>query len=301
MKNKRLLLVLIIAAFMVFALGSGSSDGAENSSNVTSSSDTSDNKKPAKEVKESPTFDEQVIFEHDGVVVTAKEIIEDSFWGPQLKILIENNSDKDVTVTTDAMAVNGFMVNDLLYETVTAGQKSNAKINLLSSDLENAGIKNIGVMDLWFRMFDPSTYSTIFESKEPSTLQTSLYEKMDETVEIEGIEVVNEKGIRMVVQFVDNNSFWGTSVLIYAENNNSFDVNIMADNTSVNGYMINGYYYSDVKGGYKSFDTMTIFENELKDNDIDTIENIRMNFKGYDLNSFSTVFESDSITIDVTN
>ena len=304
MKNNKILVALVILVFMVFALGSGSSSSESSSSghsNVSSNTgnDAGSSSSSSSTKKEIPTIEETVLLDQDGIVVTAKEIVDESVWGQGIKVLIENNSSRDVTVTATAMAVNGYMLTDFLYEKVTADAKSNAVIHCLNNELEKAGITNIEEVAIWFSLVDPESYMTSYSSDEPAILRTSLYTGAESEAFSDGIEVINQDGIRVVVKYVDEKSIWGTSVLIYAENNSGRNVGLSADNVSINGFMIDGYYYADIKSGYKSFDDMTIFSSSLKDNDIEKIDNIKLTFNCYDTDSYSTIFESDYVTIDV--
>ena len=304
MKNNKILVALVILVFMVFALGSGSSSSESSSSgqsNVSSNTgnDAGSSSSSSSTKKEIPTIEETVLLDQDGIVVTAKEIVDESVWGQGIKVLIENNSSRDVTVTATAMAVNGYMLTDFLYEKVTADAKANAVIHCLNNELEKAGITNIEEVAIWFSLVDPESYMTSYSSDEPAILRTSLYTGAESEAFSDGIEVINQDGIRVVVKYVDEKSIWGTSVLIYAENNSGRNVGLSADNVSINGFMIDGYYYADIKSGYKSFDDMTIFSSSLKDNDIEKIDNIKLTFNCYDTDSYSTIFESDYVTIDV--
>ncbi len=288
MKNNKLYLIIVVAFFMVIALGSGSSSDSKND-NISSDSTSSK--------QEDVTIDEAVIFEHNDVIITAKEIVTDSIWGQGIKILIENNSSSDVVVSCDALAVNGYMLTDFLYETVTAGQKSNSTIYCLSSDLKNAGISNIGEVDVWFYLLNPDTYERTYESSEPSVIKTSAYDSIDSTLDIGGTEILNQNGIKIVAKYVDEDSFWGKSVLIYAENNSGSNVIISCDDESINGFMIDGYYYASIKDGYKSFDTLEFFDSTLEENGIDKIDNLKLKFSCIDADSYRTIFESDYVEI----
>ncbi len=289
--SKKLLTVLVICLFCLLALGSGSSSDSENE-NISSDTTT-------KQEDVSVTIDEEVIFDQNDVVITAKEIVTDSIWGQGIKVLIENNSSSDVTVSCDALAVNGYMLTDFLYETVTAGQKANSTIYCLSSELKNAGISGIGEVDIWFYLLNPDTYERIYEASEPSIIKTSAYDTIDTSLDIGGSEILNQDGIRIVAKYVDEDSFWGKSVLIYAENNSGRNVSITSDDTSINGYMIDGYYYADIKDGYKAFDSLEFFDSTLEENGIEKIENLKLKFTCFDLDSYKTIFESDYVEINV--
>lgn len=290
MKKNKLYLVMAIVFFMIIALGSGSSSDDSKNTNISSNTTESDTKNDV-------TIEEAVIFEQNDVKITAKEIVTDSIWGQGIKVLIENNSSSDVTVGCDALAVNGYMITDLVYETVTAGQKSNATINCLSSELEKAGITNIGEVDVWFYLLNPDTYERIYESSEPSIIKTSAYDTIDSSLDIGGNEILNQDGVRIVAKYVDEDSFWGKSVLIYAENNSGYDISLTCDDESINGFMVDGYYYATIKNGYKSFDTLEFFDSTLEENGIEKIENLKMKFTCYNMDNYRTLFESDYIEI----
>ena len=59
------------------------------------------------------TIEEQVLVEQDGIRITALEYVKDSIWGDGIKVLIENDSEKDVMVGCDALIVNDYMIHDL--------------------------------------------------------------------------------------------------------------------------------------------------------------------------------------------
>lgn len=300
MKNNRLKILSVVLIYALFALGSGSS--GSNASNVSSNSESStstDTSKKQEDTDKLPSIEESIIFDEEGITISAKEVVDETFFGQGIKLLIENNSSSDVIVSSDAMAINGYMVSDMIYEKISAGAKAYTTANCLNSDLENAGISQIKEADIWFNLTDPDTYKYLYKADSPAVIKTSAYEDADSSLDIDGAEVVDQKGVRIFVKYVDENSFWGTSVLIYAENNSGRNISLTADNVSVNGFMINGYFYSDIKDGYKAFDTMTLFSSELKENGIEKIENIKMTFNAYDSDSYNTIFETDYVSVDV--
>ena len=106
---------------------------------------------PASELN---TIEEQVMVDRDGVKITAKEYVEDSFWGEGIKILVENTTEKNIGVSCNAVIVNNYMITDFFVCEVAAGKKSNETIYLLSTELEAAGIENIGQVELYFNVYN---------------------------------------------------------------------------------------------------------------------------------------------------
>ncbi len=292
-KHLRLLaLALVLLAFSGMALGSASETPADTQPISTSKPSSSDS---GNEAPEAPAIEEQLLLEWEGIKITAKEYTQDSIWGDGIKVLIENDSDKSVGVGCSALIVNNYMLTDFFSETVAAGKKSNTTIHLSSQELEAAGIENVGQVELYFHFFDPDTYLTTYEA-DCVTVQTSNYASMDTTPADIGTELYNQGGIRIVGKYVDEGSFWGAAVLLYLENTSGQDVIIQCDDMSINGFMVTPLFSSTVFDGKMALDDITIFESDLEENDITSVEEIELVFKVLDPDTYQTIAETDPIT-----
>ena len=119
---------------------------------------------------------------------------------------------------------------------------------------------------------------------------------MDTTPDDAGTELYNADGIRIVGKTVDENSFWGTAILLYCENNAGRNVGISVDDMSINGFMMSPFFTTTVYDGKKSIDEITVFSNDLEENGIESIEEVELKFHIYDADSFSTIADSEPIT-----
>lgn len=83
-----------------------------------------------------------LIMDKNDVKVYYNGIVESTgyFGGCDIKLTIENNSDKDITIYVDDFSVNGFMVNAYLGCSVAAGKKANDSITISQPELDEAGI-----------------------------------------------------------------------------------------------------------------------------------------------------------------
>jgi hypothetical protein len=95
---------------------------------------------------------------------------------------------------------------------------------------------------------------------------------------------------------VDENSFWGTAILLYCENTSGQNVGISVENMSINGFMMTPYYTAEVYDGKKSIDEITILSSELQDNGIESIEEVELKFHLYNVDTYETIADSDTIT-----
>lgn len=311
-KSKKGLIIGIVAAVVVVAaLGSqgGNKDDKDSSSKSSSKNEivsvnkSNDGKKEIKDTDDKKaddeksndfTIDEQVLWEIDGLKITATGINEDSIFGTQIKVQAENNSDKDIGIGTDAVIVNDYMINDLTSIQVTAGNKANDEITLFSSELNAAGIESIGKVELYMHTYDPNTFQTISESG-CITIETSDIDKIDAENNIEGTVLFEQDGVKIVGQYVDENSFWGSAVLLYVENNSDQNIIVQCDDVAVNGFMVSALMSDNVYAGKKCLTDITLLGSDLEENGITEIETIETSFKILDEN-FSEIANSGKVS-----
>lgn len=295
-KTKKTLRVLTavvgFTAFTMLATGCGSSGSGEKKDVVSTENTTEDSKKKNVEV----SIDEQVLLDKDGIKITATEYTTDTILGDGIKLLVENNTDTTYTIGCDALIVNDYMITDLFSSEVTAGKKSNETMYLSSSELEAAGIDTVGKVEMYFHAFSSDDWSNYLFQNEYCEIQTSEYENMDTTPNDEGTELYNANGIRIVGKAVDENSFWGTAILLYIENTSGTNVGISVDEMSINGFMMEPYFSTTCYDGKKSIDAITVFSSDLEANGIESIEEAELKFHIYNADTYDTIADSDPVT-----
>lgn len=308
-KTKWLAVVLCLCLFASMAIGSGSSSsddkkavtGTDQTTDSEAKSDSGSDAKAETETKaeeaksEEITVDEQVLVDQDGIKITATGYETDSIWGDGIKLLLENESDKTVTVGCDALIVNDFMISDLFVSEVAAGKKANETMHLSSSELKAAGIESVGQVEVYFRIYASDDWTDIVKP-DVVTIKTSAYDHMDTTADDSGFELYNSDGIRIVGKTVDENSFWGTAILLYIENNSGKNVGINVDDMSINGFMMTPYFSTTVYDGKKAFNDITIMSSDLEENNIESIEEVELKFHIYNADTYDTIKDTDPIT-----
>lgn len=295
---------MVFMLFGLMALGSGSSTSQTITKEITTETPSVVRKEEnisttVEEIpvtpEESVTIEEQVLIDQHDIKITATTMEYDSLWGEGIKLLIENNSTKNIGVGCNALIVNDYMISDLFSSSIASGKKANETMYFSSSQLEAAGITNIGQIEIYFHFYDSDSYETLFDS-EKIVIKTSVYDNMDTTANVNGEELYNQDGVRIIGQYVDENSFWGTAVLLYIENTSGQNVGISCDNMSINGFMVTPFFSSTVYDGKKSYDDITIFSSDLEENNIDSVEDIELNFHIYDSDSYSTICDTGAIS-----
>lgn len=270
-------------------VGEGTTETGESQTEETAGSSTD-----AEQTSSDVSIEEQVLLDQDGIKITATEYVTDSIMGDGIKLLVENNSDTDYTIGCDELIVNDYMIADLFSVDVAAGKKSNEMMYLSSSELKAAGIDTVGKVEMYFHAYD-ANWDDLFQNVY-SEIETSEFANMDTTPNDEGTELYNENGIRIVGKTVDENSFWGTAILLYIENTSEKNVGISVDNMSINGFMMTPYFSTTVYDGKKVIDDITIMSSDLEENGIESIDEVELKFHIYDEDSYDTIADSDAIT-----
>lgn len=298
MKTKKWLSVLILwSALTASIVGCGS--GSEPKEIKTSDSQEESAKSGETgngEISDSDTeisISEQLLLDQDGIKVTATEYVNDGFLGDGLKLLIENNSDKDYTLGCDALIVNDFMLSDLFSTTVAAGKKTNETLSMYSSELASAGIDTVGKVEIYFHAYD-SEWKTLFQDVY-TEVDTSAFDSMDTSVDASGTELYNSNGIRIVGKGVEEDSFLGKSIPLYIENTSGQNVTVSVDDLSVNGFMLEPLFSATVYDGKKTLRSITLLSSELETNGITSIEQVELKFKLLNSKTYQTIAESDVV------
>lgn len=295
MKKRTNLLALVLSITAItFTLLGCSSDTGQKKSIAAPGSATETGGGGADQASADESINEQVLVDQDGIKITATEYVTDSIWGDGIKLLVENNSVKDYTIGCDALIVNDYMITDLFSADVAAGKKSNEVMYLSSTELKAAGIDTVGQIEMYFHAYD-SNWDNLFKNVY-SKLETAEFANMDTTPNDEGQELYNVNGVRIVGKTVDENSFWGTAILLYIENTSGQNVGINVDNMSINGYMMTPLFSTTVYDGKKSIDDITIMSSDLEANGITSVDQVELKFHIYNAESYDTIADSDAIT-----
>jgi hypothetical protein len=256
---------------------------------------------PSSGTTEAPMGDvsvsEQVVLDEQGVRITVLSLEEDNWFGPTLNLLIENNTEKSLTVQARNTSVNGVMMDPYFSCDVAAGKKANSELSFLSTDFSDAGITTLQSVEISFYVYETESWDEVFTSG-MVTIQTNAPASFQQTFDITGTEVYNNKGIRFVVLGLDESDpVWGSNVRVYVENNGTRGITVQLTDVSVNGFMIDPYYYSALLSGKVAFDRITFFQTDLDDNHISSIETLEFRVHVYDTDSWDTIVDSDVISL----
>lgn len=298
MKYRCIRLIYILSmCFLLVACGSTTNDINVNDGNDKSPDNTRNvnesNKDDEKQTESNTTMTEKVLADSKGVKITAQSL-DSSLLGPSLKVLIENNSNQNITTQARLVSINGYMVDSSFSADVAAGKKMNDSIVFLLNDIENDKIGDIGEIELQLAVFDSDTWDDLFVTD----FVTVTVGKNTPTVtaDTEGDVLYDEKGLKIIHKgLAEESSIFGDEVVFYIENNTKDTVTVQSRDVSINGFMSEVVFSVEITPNKKAYEGMVFLD--LEDNGIEKIEDVELYFEVIDEESWDTIAKSKVIKL----
>lgn len=243
------------------------------------------------------TISETVLLDEAGVKITAKSLEMNSLLGPEIKLLIENTSGINLTVQARNVSVNGYMIEPIMSVDIVSGKKANDSIIFSESDLDLCGIKTIADIELSFHIFSTDDWETYLDSK-PIQLKTTAADTYTYTFDDSGEDVYNSNDVKIVIKGLsENDSILGPGIIVYIYNNSQKNITVQTRDISINGFMVDAVFSSDVVAGKHRVDSITFFSSDLEENGITQIETAELSFHIFNADSWNTIADTDTIVI----
>ncbi len=184
-------------------------------------------------VEEPGIIDPTVIYEDGDIRVTVDSM--GRYYGESaLAVTIQNDRQQNVTVSSDMLCVNGYMLSSALFAQVGAQETMQHYLLLDGEELEDAGITQIGTVAFELYMYDSDDYTSIAEVG-PVVLETTIAQDFVQTVDDSGEILYEDKGVKLVFKSVDNRYDDCYTMTLYLENTTEETVAF-----SDNGIFLNG-------------------------------------------------------------
>ena len=300
-KNNKPLIGLGVAfavlAVSFIATPTSSSSSSSNASSVASKAESKAvSTASSVETKQSDevSISEQVLVEQDGIKITAKSYTPDAadtsgiVWlangvipgADGLNLLIENDSDKNIQVYCNGLAVNDFMIDTTFMPDVSISKKANETLYIPHSGLADSGIYETQKIEVWFTVYDKDAQKALFNADDV-TIETSAANN-EPTPDPDFSEpVYSENGITITGTPIQESMPLGTNIVtMLIKNDSGKDVQAYCDTISANGYMVNPWVLSKkIYSGKKAVCTIGAQDEELAKNSIDNVNDIECTVK----------------------
>lgn len=237
------------------------------------------------------TFEETTLVENDDIVIKITDVTEDDNFGFTAKFYLENKTDKTLLYSMIDSSINSVMIDPLWAKEVAPGKKANSECSWPISSYEDEGIIDIpSKIDFSLRVYDSDDFLAdpillddfaIYPYGEDQA-KDYVYNAADSDV----ILVDNEYA-RVIVRGYDPDTFWGYSMRLYIENKTDKNVMFSMAECSVNGFMLDPFWASEVPSGKMSFSSVSWSDREFEENDISEVTEISFRLKIYDSDEYT--------------
>ena len=246
--------------------------------------------KPSGEV----TVEEAVIYEGNDVKITVKGL--DEGWsGPELKVLLENNTDKNIALSMERFVINGITIEGYGYVEAAAGKKANDTISIYGTDLEAAGIDTLAtIVAMNAHIVDTDSYNSLFQV--PFSVTTSAGADYVQEINDSGDVVFEDSGVTVISQVFTGDDYI-KSVRLLVKNETGKDIIVKADNVSANGFTIYSWMYDTVYADTVCFCELEMYTSDLEENGIEQVEDVCFTLEVIDPENYDTITESDEIQV----
>lgn len=308
---KKKIVTLMLAGMMsISVIACGGTETSDSSNQETTEGATTDSKEETATESEEVTttkseevtvasteitLAEQEVYNDNGIVVTVTGIDTNSMWGADISVLVENNSDQNITVQTRNGCINGYMMDFQMSCDVAAGKKATDSITIMSKNLEVSGVDTISSIEFALTMFNSDSWDDIATSDTISltTSATDYVQKYDDSGDV----IYDENGIKIVSKGTVEDEIWGPEVVLYIENNTDTAITVQPRDTSINGFMVDASMSSDITAGKRVVDEITFLTDDLDTNGITEIEELETSFAIFNMESWEDIVTTGPITI----
>ena len=302
MKKPLAIILAIILAVSLAACGKSSGKGNKKPSDISSNNMESTPQGAQVENPDVPqkteiTIHETVLVDEAGIKITAKSLEVNEIFGPEIKLLIENNSGKDLTFQCRNASVNGYMVDTMMSVDVVNGKKANDSLTFMEADLDACGIDAIADMEFSFHIFDTAEWDDYLDT-DMIQIKTSIADTFEYSYDDSGSLAYEGNDVKIVVKgLAEDDSLFGPSIIVYIENTGDKNITVQVRDVSVNGFMVDAMFSCDVMAGKRAVDTVTFMSADLEENEISTIEDVELSFHIFDEANWDTIVDTEVITI----
>ena len=207
-------------------------------------------------------IEEMVLVDENDVKITAMGLNYTDY-AVEVNLLLENNSDKNLTMYTGSVgyspnAVNGYMLSGYMYTEVAAGKKTNETISFSMKELAVYGITQIADLQLGFEIKDEDYEGFKTEPKQMKTAAADGYDYSTNTfaesvkggiaesifdyeVNYFAEDILYEQSdVSVVSQALMTNADGERAIFIEVVNNSEETVYVAGSNISLNGLIVCG-------------------------------------------------------------
>lgn len=234
--------------------------------------------------EETILFEEQVLMDENDIRVIAKSLDLNGRYGPVIYMVVENNSNTEITVITENDTINYKYSEYFTGVDVPAGQSAKSEIDINKYQLDQGDMIGSTILEFEIKAYNKADSREIYASEQVKMVLefgNSLNGAYNHFTEIDLVEqtIYEDDYVRIDAQAINVNGDFGPEIEVKIENLSNVRLYLETTDGSVNGYMADFRLYSgEISPGDTIYDTIYISKNALNHCEITDIYCIELGF-----------------------
>ena len=112
-----------------------------------------------------------------------------------------------------------------------------------------------------------------------------------------GLVLYDANGVKITYKGIETDMFGDINIKLLIENNTAKTIIVYNRDTSVNGFMIDGFLSSEITAGKKANASLSLWKSYLDENEIESVEILETAFVVEDNDTWDTLFSTDTVVI----
>lgn len=244
-----------------------------------------------------------VLLDRDGIRVAADWQDGDEFDG-QIRLVLENNTDRPLWLTTESIVVNGFVMQyGSLFALADPGQTEEGYFYLDEQEVLGAGITQFQEISFQMQVIDDETYGLLLT--QPVTFRPQCEEDYVQETPQPGTVLLDQDGVLLSYQgyepvhpMPEEPCYGGLKV--YLENNTDYALGVYTLDAQVNGKKAEVYLWADLPAHSRCLALISLYDLEnLKITSWDQLETVTLTLEIGDWDTEQFLLTTEPITIAV--
>ncbi|MBR5305422.1 MAG: hypothetical protein IKU47_00685, partial [Oscillospiraceae bacterium] len=218
----------------------------------------------------------------------------------EIKLLLENRtSENNQMFTIESATVNGIDSDPFWATDVAAGKKANVTVEIALDEFAKDSVDKLSDIHIDFRVYDYDDWMADDYARESVNIYPYGEDKIEKylrTDEVTDIILVDNEYVKVVAFGVDPDDLFGYEVLLYIENKTETDIMVSSESVSVNGFMCDPFWATEVVSNAVKFTSVQWYDSLLEESEIESVDEVEMTLKAYDYDSWGDYYVEDVVT-----
>ena len=235
----------------------------------------------------------QVLIDNEFLNITIVNAHEDTIFGFELNVSYENKtSDKELMFSLGSTVINGYLIDSLWADILSAGEKVTDTIYFSSSDLKKLEILWVEKIEMQIRAYDSEDWQADYLVDEkfviyPTGLTEEEFVIPNRPTNENEVVLVDNEYLSIIILENYIADIWGYTLVAYLENKTS-DTEMMfsLEDIVVNGYRIDVLWAESLPAETRAISEIHFSSNDMDASGIVTVDKVELYTRVYDANDW---------------